>query len=188
MIADRQICLHSDFASSSRSRSNDPRTKDPSRHDSKCRSLEPSRRLVRFELWKYRRRRSTPFLRFQNRIPRSPSAKDERCCQCQHWSYVSDILFSLPFIFTSLTRLVNSITYSKKKDKQASIAFKKDNTIPRDDVYKSSTVSVPQGEPANSQSMPPAERKPRIKKAAAVRSTPNVSLSLSGLLHANSLD
>ncbi|GAA5976419.1 hypothetical protein JCM5350_001685 [Sporobolomyces pararoseus] len=68
-----------------------------------------------------------------------------------------------------------TVTYSKKKDKQASITFKKDNTIPRDDVYKSSTVSVPQGEPANSQSMPPAQRKPRVKKAAPVRSTPNRS-------------
>lgn len=71
------------------------------------------------------------------------------------------------------------ITYSKKKDKQASITFKKDNMVPRDDVYKSSTVSVPQGEAPNSQSMPPAERKPRVKKAAPVRQTANVSSSIS---------
>ncbi|GAA5831836.1 hypothetical protein JCM3766R1_000120 [Sporobolomyces carnicolor] len=68
-----------------------------------------------------------------------------------------------------------TITYSKKKDKQASITFKKDNMVPRDDVYKSSTVSVPQGEAPNSQSMPPAERKPRVKKAAPVRQTANRS-------------
>lgn len=52
-----------------------------------------------------------------------------------------------------------SIAYSKKKDKQAQITFKKDETVRKDDVYKSSAVSVPSGEPANSASWPPAERK-----------------------------
>ncbi|GAA5820874.1 hypothetical protein JCM10212_006566, partial [Sporobolomyces blumeae] len=66
-----------------------------------------------------------------------------------------------------------TITYSKKKDKQASITFKKDESIRKDDVYKSSTVSVPSGESPMSQSMPPAERKPRPKKVAPVRHTPN---------------
>jgi hypothetical protein len=53
-----------------------------------------------------------------------------------------------------------SIAYSKKKDKAAQITFKKDETVKKDDVYKSSTVSVCSGEPADSISMPPAKRKP----------------------------
>lgn len=53
----------------------------------------------------------------------------------------------------------SSIAYSKKKDKQAQITFKKDESVRKDDVYKSSAVSVPSGEAANSVSWPPAERK-----------------------------
>lgn len=56
------------------------------------------------------------------------------------------------------------IAYRKKKDKQATIAFKKDETVPRDDVYKSSTVSVPSGAPASSLSWPPARRRAGVAK------------------------
>jgi myosin I len=56
----------------------------------------------------------------------------------------------------------NTLEFSKKKDKKTNITFKKDETIQRDDVYKSSTVSVPSGEPAGSLSRPPARRKPGV--------------------------
>ncbi|KAI5474581.1 hypothetical protein MNV49_003039 [Pseudohyphozyma bogoriensis] len=52
-----------------------------------------------------------------------------------------------------------TINYSKKKDKMAQITFKKDESIRKDDVYKSHVVSVPSGEPATSLSRPPVERK-----------------------------
>lgn len=51
----------------------------------------------------------------------------------------------------------------------ATIAFKKDDSIPRGDVYKSSTVSVPSGMPPNSLSDPPCARKPKPKKAPVAR-------------------
>ncbi|GAA5934941.1 hypothetical protein JCM3775_001688, partial [Rhodotorula graminis] len=62
-----------------------------------------------------------------------------------------------------------SIQCSKKKGKTATIAFKKDESIQRGDVYKSSTVSVPSGMPANSQSDPPCARKPKQKKAPVAK-------------------
>ncbi|BGP38773.1 class II myosin [Rhodotorula kratochvilovae] len=66
-----------------------------------------------------------------------------------------------------------SIQYSKKKGKMATIAFRKDDSIPRGDVYKSSTVSVPSGMPPTSQSDPPCARKPKPKKEPAMRQTVN---------------
>lgn len=51
------------------------------------------------------------------------------------------------------------IEYAKKKDKKTQIQFIKDETIPRDDVYKSHTVHVPSGEPSTSTSRPRAKRK-----------------------------
>ncbi|KAH7886055.1 P-loop containing nucleoside triphosphate hydrolase protein [Phlebopus sp. FC_14] len=53
-----------------------------------------------------------------------------------------------------------SIEYVKKKDKKALIKFVKEETITKDDVYKSHTVLVASGEPPNSTSRPPAKRKP----------------------------
>lgn len=46
----------------------------------------------------------------------------------------------------------------------ATITFKKDENVPagQDDVYKSSTVSVPSGEPAGSQSRPAPRKKPGL--------------------------
>lgn len=54
------------------------------------------------------------------------------------------------------------IEYAKKKDKKALIQFVKDETVPRDDVYKSHTVHVPSGEPPTSTSRPRAKRKQGI--------------------------
>ncbi|KAG9103459.1 class II myosin [Ceratobasidium sp. 370] len=55
-----------------------------------------------------------------------------------------------------------TVEYAKKKEKKQIIKFIKDETIPRDDVYKSHVVHVPSGEPPNSVSRPPAKRKPGV--------------------------
>ncbi|KAJ7070755.1 microfilament motor [Mycena amicta] len=55
-----------------------------------------------------------------------------------------------------------TVSYNKKKDKKAEIKFIKDETVKKDDLYKSHTVHVPSGEPASSQSRPPAKRKPGV--------------------------
>lgn len=47
----------------------------------------------------------------------------------------------------------------KKKGKAAQIKSIKDETVPKGDLYKSHTIHVPSGEPANSRSRPPAKRK-----------------------------
>ncbi|KAK0465528.1 P-loop containing nucleoside triphosphate hydrolase protein [Desarmillaria tabescens] len=52
-----------------------------------------------------------------------------------------------------------TIDYAKKKEQRAQITVVRDETIKRDDVYKSHTVRVPSGEPAGSLSRPPAKRK-----------------------------
>lgn len=57
-----------------------------------------------------------------------------------------------------------TIEYSKKKDKSAAIKFTKDETVKKDDVYKSHEVRVPSGESPGSVSDPPAP-----KKAGVVR-------------------
>jgi len=58
-----------------------------------------------------------------------------------------------------ITDCFPSIEYNKKKDKQAIIKAVKDETVPKDDVYKSHTIHVPSGEPPNSKSRPAAKRK-----------------------------
>lgn len=55
-----------------------------------------------------------------------------------------------------------SIEYAKKKDKKALIQFVRDETVAKDDVYKSHAVHVPSGEPPSSTSRPAAKRKPGI--------------------------
>ncbi|KAL0951617.1 hypothetical protein HGRIS_008298 [Hohenbuehelia grisea] len=55
-----------------------------------------------------------------------------------------------------------TIEYSKKKDKKQMIKFAKDETIVKDDVYKSHAVRVQSGEPPGSLSRPPAKRKPGV--------------------------
>ncbi|KAN0134867.1 P-loop containing nucleoside triphosphate hydrolase protein [Lactarius tabidus] len=51
------------------------------------------------------------------------------------------------------------VDYAKKKEKRAHIKFLKDETVQKNDQYKSHTVHVPSGEPPNSRSRPPAKRK-----------------------------
>jgi myosin I len=46
----------------------------------------------------------------------------------------------------------------------AVITFRKDESVQRNDVYKSHTVSVCSGEPPNSVSKPAARRKPGVSK------------------------
>ncbi|CAE6450288.1 unnamed protein product [Rhizoctonia solani] len=53
-----------------------------------------------------------------------------------------------------------TIEYAKKKEKKQLIKFVKDETVPRDDVYKSHTVHVATGESATSQSRPVPKPKP----------------------------
>ncbi|KAK7063972.1 microfilament motor [Favolaschia claudopus] len=55
-----------------------------------------------------------------------------------------------------------TITYSKKKDKKAEIKAIKDETVKKDDMYKSHAIHVQSGEPAGSLSRPPAKRKPGV--------------------------
>ena len=55
--------------------------------------------------------------------------------------------------------MFTSVDYNKKKEKRAQIKFIKDETVPRNDTYKSHTVHVPSGEPPNSQSRPVPKRK-----------------------------
>ncbi|KAF9225527.1 myosin class I heavy chain [Gyrodon lividus] len=55
-----------------------------------------------------------------------------------------------------------TIEYAKKKDKKTQIQFVKDETVQKDDVYKSHTVYVPSGELATSVSRPRAKRKPGV--------------------------
>ncbi|KAG2350737.1 hypothetical protein BDR05DRAFT_943104 [Suillus weaverae] len=55
-----------------------------------------------------------------------------------------------------------SIEYAKKKDKKAQIQIVRDETITKDDLYKSHVVHVPSGEPPSSTSRPAARRKPGI--------------------------
>jgi myosin I len=51
------------------------------------------------------------------------------------------------------------VDYAKKKEKRAQIKFIKDETVQKDDQYKSHAVHVPSGEPSNSRSRPPVKRK-----------------------------
>ncbi|KAF8167362.1 myosin-1 [Crassisporium funariophilum] len=93
-------------------------------------------------------------------------------------------------LVTHLVKLTNSnanlligpmIDYCKKKEKRAQIKFIKDETVPRNDLYKSHTVHVPSGEPPSSLSRPPAKRKAgvvrpitqgKLLKAGGPSSTP----------------
>lgn len=57
-----------------------------------------------------------------------------------------------------------SIDYNKKKDKKAVITAIRDETVQKDDVYKSHQIHVPTGEPANSVSRPAAKRKAGVAR------------------------
>src|SRR5579859_5322027 len=84
-----------------------------------------------------------------------------------------DIFFSCVFkteLVTRLTILMRgldlrigpTVDWAKKPGKMTTIKFVKDPKIPRDDIYKSSTVHVPEGLPPNSDSRPT----PRGRSAA----------------------
>jgi myosin I len=61
---------------------------------------------------------------------------------------------------TSISLLVGpTIEYAKKKDKRAQIKAVKDETVQKDDVYKSHAIHVQSGEPPSSLSRPAAKRK-----------------------------
>lgn len=68
-------------------------------------------------------------------------------------------VYVLELYFVALSNHLSSVEYNKKKEKRAQVKFLKDETVPRDDVYKSHTVHVPSGEPPDSLSRPPAKRK-----------------------------
>lgn len=57
-----------------------------------------------------------------------------------------------------------AIDYNKKKDKKAVITAIRDETVQKDDVYKSHQIHVPTGEPANSVSRPAAKRKAGVAR------------------------
>lgn len=57
-----------------------------------------------------------------------------------------------------------TVEYAKKKDKKAIIKFTKDESVTKNDIYKSHEVRVGSGEPPNSVSRPPARRKPGVVK------------------------
>ncbi|CAG8432949.1 9867_t:CDS:10 [Diversispora eburnea] len=63
--------------------------------------------------------------------------------------------------------ITNSIEYTKKINKTANIKFIKDENVKKDDIYKSHTVHVCTGEPANSVSDPPCPRKESPSKPKA---------------------
>jgi myosin I len=58
------------------------------------------------------------------------------------------------------------VDWAKKPGKLTTIKFVKDPRVPRDDIYKSSTVHVPEGLPPNSDSRPT----PRSRPAASASS------------------
>ncbi|THV07471.1 hypothetical protein K435DRAFT_833368 [Dendrothele bispora CBS 962.96] len=100
--------------------------------------------------------------------------RDDWMCFNVNASEEGDPVFSCYFKTELVTHLMQltqaSITvqiaptmeYAKKKDKKAQIKFIKDETVQKDDQYKSHTVHVPSGEPPNSTSRPPAKRKPGV--------------------------
>lgn len=66
-------------------------------------------------------------------------------------------------------RIGQTIDYAKKAGKMSTVKFVRDDAVPRDDVYKSGTVHVPTGEPANSLSKPFPRKKDLSSSGIAVR-------------------
>ncbi|KAF5368396.1 hypothetical protein D9758_002195 [Tetrapyrgos nigripes] len=97
--------------------------------------------------------------------------RDDWMCFNVNASEEGDPVFSCYFKTELVTHLMQltqgsisvqigpTVEYAKKKDKKAQIKFVRDETVKKDDVYKSHTVHVPSGEPPNSTSRPPAKRK-----------------------------
>ncbi|KAL4253614.1 Myosin-1 [Abortiporus biennis] len=57
-----------------------------------------------------------------------------------------------------------TVEYTKKKEKKDTVKFVKDETVPRNDLYKSHTVHVPSGEPPSSLSHPMPKRKEGVAR------------------------
>ncbi|CAG8462906.1 1750_t:CDS:10 [Ambispora leptoticha] len=64
-------------------------------------------------------------------------------------------------------KIENQIEFTKKLNKTAQIKFVKDETIKKDDVYKSHTVSVPSGEPPNTGN-PTKPKAPTINRPPSI--------------------
>ena len=93
-----------------------------------------------------------------------------------------DIFFSCVFKTELVTRLSlllrgldlrigPTVEWAKKPGKMTTIKFVKDPKVPRDDIYKSSTVHVPEGLPPNSESRPT----PRGRSSAAAYRPPQAT-------------
>ncbi|BFZ55899.1 class II myosin [Savitreella phatthalungensis] len=61
-----------------------------------------------------------------------------------------------------------TVEYAKKPGKMTTVKFQKDESIKRDDLYKSGTVHVPTGEPANSVSRPFPRKKGMSSEPSSV--------------------
>ncbi|KAJ8104152.1 P-loop containing nucleoside triphosphate hydrolase protein [Lipomyces tetrasporus] len=80
--------------------------------------------------------------------------------------FKTELVTRLKMVLPSLNlRIAATVEYNKKPGKKAVVKFQKDQSVPRDDIYKSGTVRVPPGEPANSVSRP----NPRKKNTLAAR-------------------
>ena len=69
------------------------------------------------------------------------------------------------------------LEYVRKGRKKAHVSFRKDESIPVGDVYKSSIVSVGSGEPPTSVSRPPAKKLPRSAQPSTKRRTTSRSVT-----------
>jgi myosin-1 len=69
----------------------------------------------------------------------------------------------------------NSVDWAKKPGKMTTIKFVKDPKVPRDDIYKSSTVHVPEGLPPNSESRPTPRGRSTAKQAYPTQQYPQQS-------------
>ncbi|KAK9451618.1 P-loop containing nucleoside triphosphate hydrolase protein [Limtongia smithiae] len=78
--------------------------------------------------------------------------------------FKTELITRLKMILPSVAiKIGATVEYEKKPGKMAIVKFQKDTSVPRDDIYKSGTVRVPPGEPANSVS----KRTPRRKGGSA---------------------
>lgn len=74
--------------------------------------------------------------------------------------FKTELITRMKMILPSMTLAIGpTVQYNKKPGKSTSVKFQKDASVPRDDIYKSSTVRVPPGEPVSSRSRPNPRRK-----------------------------
>lgn len=89
-----------------------------------------------------------------------PSEEGDPVFSCYFKTELSACLMQLTRAQINLI-IAPQVEYAKKKEKKANVTFQRDETVQKDDVYKSHVVRVASGEPANSLSRPPAKRKQR---------------------------